>query len=201
MLIDLSNVLSEPHRSVDETVPCELKIFRNGLGEYPVTESSNVHVKINYMENGKLQIEGTCKLTVEIPCDRCLEPVATVFELNISRITKGNVTDESEVESEDLDEANYIDGYTLDVDQLISSEILIGWPTKILCSEDCKGICNVCGQNLNQGTVTVKIRVLTLECQLSVMYLRILRRCNLCQFVQRTNLQKLEEIKEELIGR
>ena len=75
MLIDLSNVLSEPHRSVDETVPCELKIFRNGLGEYPVTESSDVHVKINYMENGKLQIEGTCKLTVEIPCDRCLEPV------------------------------------------------------------------------------------------------------------------------------
>ena len=53
MLIDLSNVLSEPHRSVDETVPCELKIFRNGLGEYPVTESSDVHVKINYMENGK----------------------------------------------------------------------------------------------------------------------------------------------------
>ena len=50
MLIDLSNVLSEPHRSVDETVPCELKIFRNGLGEYPVTESSDVHVKINYME-------------------------------------------------------------------------------------------------------------------------------------------------------
>ena len=152
MLIDLSNVLSEPHRSVDETVPCELKIFRNGLGEYPVTESSDVHVKINYMENGKLQIEGTCKLTVEILCDRCLEPVATVFDLNISRITKGNVTDESEVESEDLDEANYIDGYTLDVDQLVGSEILIGWPTKILCSEDCKGICNVCGQNLNQGT-------------------------------------------------
>ena len=152
MLIDLSNVLSEPHRSVDETVPCELKVFRNGLGEYPVTDSSDVHVKVNYMEEGKLQIEGTCKLTVEIPCDRCLEPVATAFDLNISRLTKGNVADGDEVESEDLDEANYIDGYTLDVDQLVSSEILIGWPTKILCSEDCKGICNVCGQNLNQGT-------------------------------------------------
>ena len=78
--------------------------------------------------------------------------MATVFNLNISRITKGNVTDESEVESEDLDEANYIDGYTLDVDQLVGSEILIGWPTKILCSEDCKGICSVCGQNLNEGS-------------------------------------------------
>ena len=150
MLIDLSNVLSEPHRSVDETVPCELKIFRNGLGEYPVTESSNVHVKINYMENGKLQIEGTCKLTVEIPCDRCLEDV----EVKVTLDFKHKIDTESDAydQSEDLDENNYIDGYSLDVEQLVYNELLVGWPTKILCSEDCKGICNVCGQNLNQGT-------------------------------------------------
>ena len=150
MLIDLSNVLSEPHRSVDETVPCELKIFRNGFGEYPVTESSNVHVKINYMENGKLQIEGTCKLTVEIPCDRCLEDV----EVKVTLDFKHKIDTESDAydQSEDLDENNYIDGYSLDVEQLVYNELLVGWPTKILCSEDCKGICNVCGQNLNQGT-------------------------------------------------
>ena len=47
---------------------------------------------------------------------------------------------------------NYIDGYSLDVEQLVYNELLVGWPTKILCSEDCKGICNVCGQNLNKGT-------------------------------------------------
>ena len=47
---------------------------------------------------------------------------------------------------------NYIDGYNLDVDKLIYNEILIGWPMKILCREDCKGICNMCGQNLNKGT-------------------------------------------------
>ena len=53
---------------------------------------------------------------------------------------------------DDQEETNYIDGYTLDVDQLVRNEILIGWPTKILCGEDCKGICSVCGQNLNEGT-------------------------------------------------
>ena len=150
MLIDLSNVLSEPHRSVDETVPCELKIFRNGLGEYSVTESSDVHVKINYMENGKLQIEGTCKLTVEIPCDRCLDDVEVKVELEFEH--KITTDTEAEDQSEELDENNYIDGYSLDVEQLVYNELLTGWPTKILCSDDCKGICNVCGQNLNRGT-------------------------------------------------
>ena len=52
----------------------------------------------------------------------------------------------------ELDEKNYIDGYNLDVDKLLYNEILIGWPMKVLCSEDCKGICNTCGQNLNKGT-------------------------------------------------
>ena len=50
------------------------------------------------------------------------------------------------------DEANYIDGYHLDVEQLLYNEILVGWPMKVLCSEDCKGICSVCGQNLNEGS-------------------------------------------------
>ena len=57
-----------------------------------------------------------------------------------------------EEQAMELDEKNYIDGYNLDVDKLLYNEILIGWPMKILCREDCKGICSVCGQNLNEGT-------------------------------------------------
>ena len=145
----------------------DLKNLTPGIHEFEYLLENKFFVDIDgdQVQKGKVKVNLTVKRSsmmfemnfqiegvVMVPCDRCLEPVATVFDLNISRITKGNVTDESEVESEDLDEANYIDGYTLDVDQLVGSEILIGWPTKILCSEDCKGICNVCGQNLNQGT-------------------------------------------------
>ncbi|HWT27780.1 MAG TPA: DUF177 domain-containing protein, partial [Mobilitalea sp.] len=50
------------------------------------------------------------------------------------------------------DETNYIIGYNLDVDILIYDEILIGFPMKLLCSEDCKGICKHCGTNLNEKT-------------------------------------------------
>jgi uncharacterized protein len=37
----------------------------------------------------------------------------------------------------------------LDVDCLVVNEILVNWPTKVLCKEDCKGICPVCGKNRN----------------------------------------------------
>ena len=40
-------------------------------------------------------------------------------------------------------------GSNLDVDRLIYDEILVNWPMKVLCREDCKGICRKCGTNLN----------------------------------------------------
>ena len=52
----------------------------------------------------------------------------------------------------DLDEQFYIKGYNLDVDQLVGNELTLNLPMRVLCSEDCKGICNRCGTNLNRGT-------------------------------------------------
>ena len=67
-------------------------------------------------------------------------------------VYRTSATSLEDAQVDELDEKNYIDGYNLDVDKLLYNEILIGWPMKILCSEDCRGICNVCGQNLNEGS-------------------------------------------------
>jgi len=39
---------------------------------------------------------------------------------------------------------------TLDVTDDIRQEVLLGYPLKALCRPDCKGLCPVCGQNLNE---------------------------------------------------
>ena len=42
----------------------------------------------------------------------------------------------------------------IDLTEGIREEIILGLPLKNLCSEDCKGLCPVCGMNLNEGTCT-----------------------------------------------
>lgn len=152
MLINLSDVLSEQHKPLDETVSCSMRTFQGKAGTYPVELKEDVHIKVQYEENEKLLINGTCRLEIIIPCDRCLTEVPVEFDLKFAKNVKLDEAEESAEEAEAYDEANYIDGYHLDVDKLIYNEILIGWPMKILCCEDCKGICSVCGQNLNEGT-------------------------------------------------
>ena len=147
MFIDLSDVLSEHHKMIDETVSMEMTEFQFALGSMPIIEKGPVHIVVKHVKQRELTIEGDCRLVLEIPCDRCLESVPVEFELNF---TKNIDLDDEQID--ELDEKNYIDGYHLDVDKLLYNEILIGWPMKILCSEDCKGICDTCGQNLNKGT-------------------------------------------------
>ncbi len=150
MLINLSDVLSENHTTIEKDVPIDMEVFTSTLGEFEFTEKQEAHIVVEHVKERELLIKGKANLTLEIPCDRCLEPVKVPFHLEFTKNIDLDVDDENQ--KDDLDEKNYIDGYNLDADKLLYNEILIGWPMKILCSETCKGICNTCGQNLNKGT-------------------------------------------------
>ena len=149
MLINLSEVLTEPHKTVEESVVSDMKEVFFGGQKFSIAEMSPVHIRIEYAGETKLYITGDTSLTVVIPCDRCLAEVPTEMKLVFEKSV--NTDTECGDDEDGSDEANYIDGYHLDVEKLLCNEILVGWPMKVLCSEDCKGICSVCGQNLNEG--------------------------------------------------
>ena len=150
MLINLSDVLSEQHKTVEETVQLDMNSIDLKSGSFPIVSKGPVHIVVSHVEKKQLQIKGECSITVVIPCDRCLEDVEKVFELDFTKHVDLGLSDAELPEG--FDESDFIEGYHLDVDKLLFNEILIGWPTKVLCRENCKGICNVCGQNLNKGT-------------------------------------------------
>ncbi len=70
---------------------------------------------------------------------------------SISTLTRSSVWKNSAINDEEMEDIDYLIGFDLDVDKLIYGEILVNWPMKVLCKEDCKGICKVCGMNLNKG--------------------------------------------------
>ena len=149
MLINLSDVLSDQHKTVEETVPFTMETIRTKSGEYPIVESEPVHVRVEHVRGKELLIHADTRLVTVIPCDRCLEDVRHEFVLDCTRHVDVGLSD-AEL-TEELDESNFIDGYHLDVDKLLYNELLPEWPEKVLCREDCKGLCSICGANLNHG--------------------------------------------------
>jgi len=150
MQINLTDVLSCEEKVVKRTVSSGLTSFDISLGSFPLTEKGPLLLTLTNLGENKLEIAGRARFETLIPCDRCLKEVRTTLDLNFSKEVDMNLSSEGRIE--DLDETDFIIGYNLDVDKLIYSEILVNWPMKTLCREDCKGICRKCGTNLNHST-------------------------------------------------
>ena len=148
MIIDISKVVKSINKEVSEEVSIELTSFESRLGDFPIMQKSPVVLTIANQENKTLFIRGAVDVTLSIPCGRCLEEVPTQICFDIDK--KLDINDSVLVDDE-MEENDYLIGFELDVDKLVYAEILVNWPMRVLCKEDCEGICNVCGANLNKG--------------------------------------------------
>jgi uncharacterized protein len=96
--------------------------------------------------------EGQIDTTVEMDCSRCLEithlPVHARFNYTLVPAQEGQAEEEVELSAEDLDFVYYQDDL-IDLDFLIFEQIMLQIPMKVLCQEDCRGLCTHCGINLN----------------------------------------------------
>ena len=148
MLINLSDVLSDQHKTVEETVPLTMGEIRMKFGKYPIVESEPVHVRVEHVRGKEMLIYADTRLVTVIPCDRCLEEVEVPFDLSI--VQKLVAPDRADRDALEEQEA-FMEGYSLNIDSLIDNEITTSWPMKVLCRPDCKGLCPVCGKDLNTG--------------------------------------------------
>lgn len=78
-------------------------------------------------------------------CDRCGEPYIREMNMSFEHKLVQTLADEGN--------DDYIEtpDFTLELDDVVISDILLSLPAKNLCRDDCKGLCQICGQNLNNG--------------------------------------------------
>ena len=148
MLINLSDIFEEEGRSVSREVPLELEEIDFQGEHFPVVEKSPVALTLANDGKGRALIEADAGVSLGMKCDRCLKDVTKRLSLHASvDAVSPDKADAQEAE----DQSGFMEGYQLNVDSLISSELFTCWPAKVLCREDCKGLCRVCGKDLNEG--------------------------------------------------
>ncbi|MEG0806423.1 MAG: DUF177 domain-containing protein [Lachnospiraceae bacterium] len=146
MIVDLTDVVCNEDKQYNIETLIELETFESRLGSYPIMNKTPLQLCIVNEEGQRLKITGTMELESLAPCDRCLTDVPMKFSLQIIR--EYTIEDKKLVIGM-LEETDYMIGFDLDVEGLVYDEILTNWPMKVLCKDDCKGICIRCGTNLN----------------------------------------------------
>ena len=92
----------------------------------------------------RLTLHGRGLATVTGPCQRCLNDAALELPVACDDYVAGG-------RSESADDEPYVEGYVLDLTAWVRDALAEALPPQILCSAECRGLCAVCGANLNEA--------------------------------------------------
>ena len=119
---------------------------------FDVTFPENAHVEGELTDDaGYMRLHLTATLPYRGQCARCLTPVEGVFSLDFERTVAAEGTISEEQLEENIDSYVMIRDGKLDVDEPLREELLICFPTRLLCDEECEGLCPKCGKPRKEG--------------------------------------------------
>ena len=145
MLLGLSKIIDCPGQSIPFSVSVDLSDLCYGVS-YPVSEPVLAQGTVRNTAGG-LMMEGQVRTTIHGICDRC----AGSFDREVTfPIDVVLVTELANEENED-EWVFPLEGDSADLDDIVRTVFVLNLDSKLLCREDCKGICQRCGKNLNDG--------------------------------------------------
>ena len=115
-----------------------------------------VRVRVNLSRSGKvILVKSGIEAGVKCTCVRCLDPFTLTlsseirFSLNPKPDPNLAAPEEIALTRDDVETA-YYEGKEVDLSPPIQDQVLLTLPPKVICREDCRGLCPQCGKNLNR---------------------------------------------------
>ena len=145
MRLGLSQIMDRPGESVSYSASVDLSDLLYGTS-YPVTEPVLASGTVRNTA-GVLVMKGMITTCIHGICDRCAADFDREMEIPIDAVL---VTELANEENED-EWVFPLDGDSADLEDIVRTIFVLNMDSKLLCSEDCKGLCCRCGKNLNEG--------------------------------------------------
>jgi len=107
-----------------------------------------------HRSDAEIHISGRVKSKVKLACDRCLQAFSTEVEASFFYLLKPtsefyqDLESDHELSGDEVEVYWYEDG-EIRAEELFREQILLQLPMRILCREDCRGLCPGCGADLN----------------------------------------------------
>ncbi|MBE6785564.1 MAG: DUF177 domain-containing protein [Ruminococcaceae bacterium] len=151
MFIALENLFNGGIVSIPLDCEFDFSSYEYG-GVFPFTTPVKLRGEIKNTA-GIVTVSAKISFVLETCCDRCAVPVKLPFEVDMEHGLVASLNDEEN------DDYILVENMKLDIAELTSEDIYLALPGKILCKEDCKGVCASCGADLNEGPCGCKKEV------------------------------------------
>ena len=143
MRLGLAKIMDQPGQSVSFSTSMDLSDLQYGISK-PVTEPVLAEGVVRNTA-GVLVMTGRISTTIHGVCDRCASDFTRDVEFPIDVVLVTELVNE---ESED-ERVFHLEADSADLEDIVRTVFVLNMDSKLLCSDDCKGLCCGCGKNLN----------------------------------------------------
>ena len=145
MRLDLSSIIDCPGESINFSVSVDLSDLVYGTSN-PVSEPVLAMGSVRNTA-GVLVMKGSITTCIHGICDRCASDFDRQMEIPIDVVL---VTELANEENED-EWVFPLEANAADLADIVRTVFVLNMDSKLLCKDDCKGLCCKCGKNLNNG--------------------------------------------------
>jgi uncharacterized protein len=150
MLLHLADLALRGGERYERFYPLELEPIVLGGTDYRVLVPGGVTVTVDRVTGGYL-VGVALDARIYGPCARCLDEA--VLDVHAEQQEFGPTAKDGWEETE---ESEFIKDLVVDVDGLAREALILALPNQVVCSEECRGLCGVCGTDLNKGPCDCK---------------------------------------------
>ncbi len=143
MIVDLKRIFVEENASLPITYAFDMHDVEFA-GAFPLSKPVTFDGVVSNKAD-LVELKAVIMYTVTAPCDRCGVMTEHLCTVKVDKVLAVSV------QSEENDHILLTPDRMLDLDEFIYSEVVVSFPSKHLCREDCRGLCPQCGRNLNEG--------------------------------------------------
>ena len=149
MIISLNELNKRETGKIDLNFSQKIDTISYCDNKYNLASPINLIGKISKNAKDEIRLVADVDFTMIDNCSRCLEPVEVLINYTIDGFLVSDDFDEAEFEDYD---AFIIESDEIDLVKIIEQTLDFNIPNKVLCKEDCQGLCPDCGANLNKET-------------------------------------------------
>lgn len=118
--------------------------------EYEFTSVDGIFSPISvkgFIKNsaGIVSLSAEARFTVSAQCAKCAKSISKEMCVPVRHFLINHLN------NEDNDEYILVEDMVLKLDELVMEDIYLSLPSRFLCKDDCKGLCPICGKDLNEG--------------------------------------------------
>jgi len=130
-----------------------LLAYLKGLSRIDFDFETPLQSEVKIRKAGRsVLMTGKVQTTLRLQCVRCLKEfshtLSTTFELTLHPLKEAPSEEETELGSEEM-ESSFFEGGEIHLSEIACEQIFLEIPYQPVCQEGCKGLCSICGKDLN----------------------------------------------------